>query len=142
MPISIYFVLLLPTQPFLGIKKIKMKIALIGYGKMGHEIERIALERGHEIVCTIDIGEEDKFDSHSLKEQMQQLSSPHPKVQWKTIEGLLLQTSRLFPALPDGWINWMKSRRSATATAKPSSTHQTSVWESIFSSPSTTTWQR
>jgi len=38
-----------------------MKIALIGYGKMGHEIERIARERGHEIVCTIDIGEEDKF---------------------------------------------------------------------------------
>ncbi len=27
-----------------------MKIALLGYGKMGHVIERIALERGHEIV--------------------------------------------------------------------------------------------
>ena len=24
-----------------------MKITLIGYGKMGHAIERIALERGH-----------------------------------------------------------------------------------------------
>lgn len=32
-----------------------MKIALIGYGKMGKEIERIALERGHEIVSIIDI---------------------------------------------------------------------------------------
>jgi 4-hydroxy-tetrahydrodipicolinate reductase len=31
-----------------------MKIALIGYGKMGHIIESIALERGHEIVCIID----------------------------------------------------------------------------------------
>ncbi|MCM1449143.1 MAG: hypothetical protein NC082_02265 [Clostridiales bacterium] len=31
-----------------------MKIALIGYGKMGHAIERIALDRGHEIVCRID----------------------------------------------------------------------------------------
>ena len=31
-----------------------MKIALIGYGKMGHMIEQIALERGHEIVCKID----------------------------------------------------------------------------------------
>ena len=28
-----------------------MKIALIGYGKMGKEIERIPLNRGHEIVC-------------------------------------------------------------------------------------------
>ncbi len=32
-----------------------MKIALIGYGRMGHEIERIALSRGHEIVCTVDV---------------------------------------------------------------------------------------
>lgn len=32
-----------------------MKIALIGYGKMGKAIEEIALQRGHEIVLTIDI---------------------------------------------------------------------------------------
>ncbi|MDD4777780.1 MAG: 4-hydroxy-tetrahydrodipicolinate reductase [Fermentimonas sp.] len=44
-----------------------MKIALIGYGKMGHEIEKIARERGHEIVCTIDINEEEKFSSDSFK---------------------------------------------------------------------------
>ena len=31
-----------------------MNIALIGYGKMGHEVERIALAQGHEIVVTID----------------------------------------------------------------------------------------
>lgn len=37
-----------------------MKIALIGYGKMGHMIESIALERGHEIVACIDVG--DAFD--------------------------------------------------------------------------------
>ena len=32
-----------------------MKIALLGYGKMGKEIEKIALERGHEIVVKIDV---------------------------------------------------------------------------------------
>lgn len=32
-----------------------MKIALLGYGKMGKEIEKIALERGHEINLKIDI---------------------------------------------------------------------------------------
>lgn len=32
-----------------------MNIALIGYGKMGKEIEKIALERGHNIVSIIDI---------------------------------------------------------------------------------------
>ena len=31
-----------------------MKIAIIGYGKMGHMIEEVALQRGHEIVCVID----------------------------------------------------------------------------------------
>ena len=31
-----------------------MKIALIGYGKMGHEIEKIAKERGNEVVLTLD----------------------------------------------------------------------------------------
>ena len=32
-----------------------MKIALIGYGKMGRMIEEIALQRGHEIVARIDV---------------------------------------------------------------------------------------
>lgn len=40
-----------------------MKIALIGYGKMGHMIEQIALERGHEIVCKIDKDNQKDFDS-------------------------------------------------------------------------------
>jgi 4-hydroxy-tetrahydrodipicolinate reductase len=31
-----------------------MKIALLGYGKMGKAIEEIALQRGHEIVLKID----------------------------------------------------------------------------------------
>jgi len=39
------------------IYKRKMKIALIGYGKMGHMIEEIALSRGHEIVARIDAGD-------------------------------------------------------------------------------------
>ncbi len=40
-----------------------MKTALIGYGKMGHAVEKIALSRGHEIVCVIGAGEEAKFSS-------------------------------------------------------------------------------
>ena len=31
-----------------------MKIALVGYGKMGHMIEQCALRAGHEVVATID----------------------------------------------------------------------------------------
>ena len=44
-----------------------MKIALIGYGKMGKTIEKIALERGHEIVSIIDIDNREDFDSEAFK---------------------------------------------------------------------------
>lgn len=44
-----------------------MKIALIGYGKMGREIEKIARERGHKIPCVIDINEDTKFNSPEFK---------------------------------------------------------------------------
>ena len=44
-----------------------MNIALIGYGKMGQEIEKVALERGHQIVCKVDIDENDKFHSPEFK---------------------------------------------------------------------------
>ena len=32
-----------------------MKIALLGYGKMGKTIEKIAIERGHEIVIKVPV---------------------------------------------------------------------------------------
>jgi len=44
-----------------------MKIALIGYGKMGKTIERIAVERGHEIVSVIDVNNLNDFDSAAFK---------------------------------------------------------------------------
>jgi 4-hydroxy-tetrahydrodipicolinate reductase len=43
-----------------------MKIALIGYGKMGHMIESIAQERGHEIVSIIDQNNLDEFESNAF----------------------------------------------------------------------------
>ena len=43
-----------------------MKIAIIGYGKMGHMIESIALERGHEIVCIIDQNNLCDFESEAF----------------------------------------------------------------------------
>ena len=43
-----------------------MKIALIGYGKMGKMIEQIALDRGHEIVSIIDIDNLEDFESEAF----------------------------------------------------------------------------
>lgn len=44
-----------------------MKIALIGYGKMGRMIEQIAKDRGHEIVCVIDIDNQEDFASDAFR---------------------------------------------------------------------------
>ena len=43
-----------------------MKIALIGYGKMGHIIEEMAQERGHQVICTIDKDNLRDFDSETF----------------------------------------------------------------------------
>ena len=44
-----------------------MKIALFGYGKMGKEIEKIALERGHEIILKIKAKEECDFSKVDIE---------------------------------------------------------------------------
>lgn len=44
-----------------------MKLAIIGYGRMGHLIEKIALERGHKIVCVIDADNLGDFDSPEFR---------------------------------------------------------------------------
>jgi len=44
-----------------------MKIAIIGYGKMGHIIEQIAIQRGHTIASTIDINNQDDFLSDAFR---------------------------------------------------------------------------
>ena len=43
-----------------------MNIALIGYGKMGRMIGQIAEERGHKVVCTIDVDNQADFDSEAF----------------------------------------------------------------------------
>ncbi len=43
-----------------------MKIALIGYGKMGKAIEEIALAKGHEVVLRIDMDNQQQFTAENL----------------------------------------------------------------------------
>jgi 4-hydroxy-tetrahydrodipicolinate reductase len=43
-----------------------MNIALIGYGRMGHEIESVALKRGHKIGLIIDIDNRGDFSAPNL----------------------------------------------------------------------------
>ena len=56
-----------------------MKIALIGYGKMGKAIEEIALQRGHSIVLKIDINNAAELDNNNLSQADAgiEFSGPH-----------------------------------------------------------------
>lgn len=51
-----------------------MKIALIGYGKMGKTIEQIAIQRGHQIVSIIDINNAEDIYSKRSRVPTRQLS--------------------------------------------------------------------
>ena len=56
-----------------------MKIALLGYGKMGKAIEALALERGHEVVFRIDVSnaeDREKLSPGSV-DVVIEFSSPH-----------------------------------------------------------------
>ena len=56
-----------------------MKIALIGYGKMGKAIEEIALAKGHEVVLKINLSNLDEFTKENLSkvDVAIEFTSPH-----------------------------------------------------------------
>ena len=56
-----------------------MKIALIGYGKMGKAIEEMALSKGHEIVLKIDVNNANEFTKTNLQkaEVAIEFTGPH-----------------------------------------------------------------
>ncbi|MFR9651740.1 MAG: 4-hydroxy-tetrahydrodipicolinate reductase, partial [Rikenellaceae bacterium] len=45
-----------------------MKVAVIGYGKMGREIEKILLDRGHSVPLVIDIDNVADLNADNLAE--------------------------------------------------------------------------
>lgn len=59
-----------------------MNIALIGYGKMGHEIEKIAIEKGHQIVLKINADNLKDLTVENLKKAdlAIEFSTPHTVV--------------------------------------------------------------
>ena len=61
------------------LKPFLMKIALLGYGKMGRIIEKFAIDRGHEIVLTIDETNLDQLTKENLQKADAAIdfSTPH-----------------------------------------------------------------
>ncbi len=69
-----------------------MKIALIGYGKMGRMIESVALSRGHEIVCVIDpLTSPQTFDSPAFRSADVAIEFTRPEAAEQNVRAALAQ---------------------------------------------------
>jgi 4-hydroxy-tetrahydrodipicolinate reductase len=80
-----------------------MKIALIGYGKMGKEIEKIALKRGHDIVCRIDVDNQQDFESDAFRSADVAIEFTNPMVAY----GNYLRAFKAGVKLVSGSTGWM-----------------------------------
>lgn len=69
--------------------KKNVKIALIGYGKMGKTIERIAISRGHEVVLKIDDQNLAEFTPENLQKADVAIEFTRPEAAVRNIETLL-----------------------------------------------------
>ena len=81
-----------------------MKIALIGYGKMGKEIEKIALNRGHEIVSIIDINNQEDFESDAFKSADVAIEFTNPMVAYNNY----MQAFKAGVKLVSGSTGWLE----------------------------------
>ena len=66
-----------------------MKIALIGYGKMGHMIEEIAIGRGHEVVLTIDVNNQHDFTKDNLSKADVAIEFTNPESAFQNVMSCL-----------------------------------------------------
>jgi 4-hydroxy-tetrahydrodipicolinate reductase len=62
-----------------------MKIALIGYGRMGRAIEEVALKRAHQVVLRIDIDNTDQLNPENLKRADVAIEFTGPQSAWSNL---------------------------------------------------------
>ena len=105
-----------------------MKIAIIGYGKMGKMIEQIAISRGHEIVSIIDKDNQQDYDSPEFASADVAIEFTNPTAAY----GNYLKAFAKGVKVVSGSTGWMKDhgddvRRMCTEEGK------TLFWASNFS---------
>lgn len=105
-----------------------MKIALIGYGKMGHMIEEIALSRGHQIVSIIDLNNPEDFDSEAFKSADVAIEFTSPTAAY----GNYLRAFKSGVKVVSGSTGWMKDHK-ADVQRLCTEEGNTLFWASNFS---------
>ena len=105
-----------------------MKIALIGYGKMGHMIEQIALERGHEIVSIIDVDNIEDFDSPAFVSADVAIEFTNPTAAFANYQRAFAHNVKVV----SGSTGWMQDHK-AEVERMCTEGGQTLFWASNFS---------
>ena len=105
-----------------------MNIALIGYGKMGHMIEQIARERGHNIVSIIDVDNQQDFDSPEFASADVAIEFTSPTAAY----GNYLRAWKAGVKVVSGSTGWMKDHE-ADVRRMCSEEGKTLFWASNFS---------
>ena len=105
-----------------------MKIALIGYGKMGHMIEKIALERGHEIVSIIDVDNIEDFDSPAFASADVAIEFTNPTAAFANYQRAFAHNVKVV----SGSTGWMQEHK-AEVERMCTEGGQTLFWASNFS---------
>ena len=96
-----------------------MNIALIGYGKMGKEIEKIAISRGHSIVLKVDI-------TNATTYSIEELKKADVAIEFSTPEAVISNIYKCFDAnVPvvvgtTGWLKQLEEVKSKCSDKKQS----------------------
>ena len=87
-----------------------MKIAIIGYGRMGHVVEEVARERGHHVVCIIDEHNTDMLESAAFRSADVAIEFSQPKA---ALSNVLASFTAGVPVVcgTTGWLESMPSVR-------------------------------
>ena len=101
-----------------------MKIAIIGYGKMGKEIEKVALERAHEIVLKISSDNTNDFTFDNLKKADVAIEFTNPDLALNNIK-VCLSSSTPIVVGTTGWYDEFAEVRESVAQNEGSLLHAT-----------------
>ena len=85
-----------------------MKIALLGYGKMGHAIEEIALKKGHEIVLRITDENLEELTKENIQKANVAIEFTNPQ---SAVQNILFCLNENVPVVcgTTGWLSQIKS---------------------------------
>ena len=107
-----------------------MRCAIIGHGKMGREIERILLERGHSVELVIDEANSHELTAENLQGVDVAFEFTTPDTALHNVRTVLEAGGRVVCGTT-GWLDSKIWRRWPWSVAEPSSTPRTSRSVSI-----------